>query len=651
MGSNSSAQTMSVETGNASVPNHRPIYPTFKHKGLQNLDGENNCFLNVTIQALWHLGPFRIELQRLLIEQQHQRNNENIKPSGDKESEKDPDLISVLSNLFVQYEFSELSVLPPTELRIILHELTQRFEIGSMADCNDAFVTILERIHEESKSSCPTPSKCLSHRVFGGVVLEQSVCDKCGASSEPTLRSDFIYYTMASELVAQAQEVWASNLTVLGSTVPMSASIPAPQDTKNSNVQINFGTLLKKCIDHGIQSCPSVADDDASVGLSRRSSRRGFHTIENPILQTVGTPIQRSPRPSQCTGTGWVISHSLEAPLALAISIGWTQTRECAENIHELLSLISYTINLVDVFGLIDDGISQNDSAPANSSVKSKSSTRSSLFRRPSREPINTTQEKQSQVQSKNKGPTYVFRGLVCYYGKHYVSIFQEYRPGEAQFLLFDDSNIRVIGTWSDVKAECLKSLYQPVLLLYELERESSKYVMNPTTDLSPLKVEKNYVDPKPVVPSEPKPSNDTKRNHLLKSTEEVQSKTDERDLITWEEDIAMDDLKPSSRKVTQINVHKVSDGNLDETLKQFGEISAKTYDNPKSNGPASTLPPHLTRSITSEFAAVYAETDRSFREKARLSQLGELIFRYPKPYHLLSFRTKGTFTRAHIIR
>ena len=47
------------------------------------------------------------------------------------------------------------------------------------------------------------------------------------------------------------------------------------------------------------------------------------------------------------------------------------------------------------------------------------------------------------------KGPSYVFRGLVCYYGLHYVSIFQEHQQDEAkpvQFLLFDDHNVRLIG-------------------------------------------------------------------------------------------------------------------------------------------------------------------------------------------------------------
>jgi hypothetical protein len=49
-------------------------------------------------------------------------------------------------------------------------------------------------------------------------------------------------------------------------------------------------------------------------------------------------------------------------------------------------------------------------------------------------------------------------------------SHFQESNNGEARFLLFDDQKVRPIGGWEDVKKECMKSLYQPVLLLYELQ-------------------------------------------------------------------------------------------------------------------------------------------------------------------------------------
>ena len=41
------------------------------------------------------------------------------------------------------------------------------------------------------------------------------------------------------------------------------------------------------------------------------------------------------------------------------------------------------------------------------------------------------------------------------------------------QFLLFDDQKITKLGEWEDVKRECLRSSFQPVLLLYEIENSS----------------------------------------------------------------------------------------------------------------------------------------------------------------------------------
>jgi hypothetical protein len=41
---------------------------------------------------------------------------------------------------------------------------------------------------------------------------------------------------------------------------------------------------------------------------------------------------------------------------------------------------------------------------------------------------------------------------------------------GSFEYLLFDDLSIKPIGDWEAVKAKCVRSCYQPVLLLYELE-------------------------------------------------------------------------------------------------------------------------------------------------------------------------------------
>ena len=40
-------------------------------KGLQNRVGEQNCFLNVVIQGLWHLRSFRDKFQSSTAEHRH----------------------------------------------------------------------------------------------------------------------------------------------------------------------------------------------------------------------------------------------------------------------------------------------------------------------------------------------------------------------------------------------------------------------------------------------------------------------------------------------------------------------------------------------------------------------------------------------------
>lgn len=60
----------------------------------------------------------------------------------------------------------------------------------------------------------------------------------------------------------------------------------------------------------------------------------------------------------------------------------------------------------------------------------------------------------------------YVLRSIICYFGHHY----QAYALSEEleQWLLFDDTNIQLIGSWQDVKAMIRNSRLQPSVLFYE---------------------------------------------------------------------------------------------------------------------------------------------------------------------------------------
>ncbi|XP_062858942.1 inactive ubiquitin carboxyl-terminal hydrolase 54 isoform X2 [Trichomycterus rosablanca] len=56
--------------------------------------------------------------------------------------------------------------------------------------------------------------------------------------------------------------------------------------------------------------------------------------------------------------------------------------------------------------------------------------------------------------------------GMVCYYGKHYSTFF--FQTKIRKWMYFDDAHVKEIGPkWKDVVARCIKSHYQPLLLLY----------------------------------------------------------------------------------------------------------------------------------------------------------------------------------------
>lgn len=60
----------------------------------------------------------------------------------------------------------------------------------------------------------------------------------------------------------------------------------------------------------------------------------------------------------------------------------------------------------------------------------------------------------------------YIFRGMVVFYGRHYMAYF--YSERFDAWYQYDDSKITRVGNWTDVKNKCIKGLTQPILMFYE---------------------------------------------------------------------------------------------------------------------------------------------------------------------------------------
>jgi hypothetical protein len=279
------------------------------HKGLSNEVGENNCFLNVTIQALWHVEAFKLSLKSILSKSELYMLN-------------DESLLGVLCNLFIQYEFADLKILPPSQLRELLGKLSAKFKLGEIADANEALDTILNRIHTERVHFCPDVDKCLSHKVFGASFLEQSICKTCLASSEPNLRDDFLLYFNVNDIINQSEilfEIEKEKLenfdnsnnknSILGINIKDNFLNKFVNNKSIDDIYIEFGKILKNCRVFET-SCPSLEEGENNNKIKIKNNSNN----NNSNLYSTGV---------KCNAKATMQFYSLETPLALALSIGY----------------------------------------------------------------------------------------------------------------------------------------------------------------------------------------------------------------------------------------------------------------------------------------------------------------------------------------
>ena len=193
------------------------------HRGLENDLGDNHCFLNVVIQALWNLQSFR---KLLLNAPWHQHDGE------DQEIARSTCCYCALKSLFNDFASSEADTIPPDSLRQALssvYDAKGRFKTGDMEDATETIEAILGILHacnvqpmQQVSTTCNCSSSnhllgpsaefveeasnfgchpvCLAHQVFGLEVVDVARCSFCGATGEPSVAASYVYSAYVTEL-------------------------------------------------------------------------------------------------------------------------------------------------------------------------------------------------------------------------------------------------------------------------------------------------------------------------------------------------------------------------------------------------------------------------------------------------------------------
>lgn len=59
---------------------------------------------------------------------------------------------------------------------------------------------------------------------------------------------------------------------------------------------------------------------------------------------------------------------------------------------------------------------------------------------------------------------------MVSYYGKHYKAYFKRTHTKEKEWVVFDDSTVKKLGSkWTDIVNQCRDGHQQPFILFYEI--------------------------------------------------------------------------------------------------------------------------------------------------------------------------------------
>ncbi|CAL5369182.1 unnamed protein product [Camellia sinensis] len=147
--------------------------------GLRNV-GENNCFINVIVQSLWHLRKFRGKFLR--------------RSTPAHVHIKDPCIVCELRGIFIALREAKEGddAVSPTTLRIALSKWQDcNFQEGQKNDAFEALVAILDVLHWsftfDSDSKLPGSSytdsrncdndACIAHTVFGINIIENLNCN------------------------------------------------------------------------------------------------------------------------------------------------------------------------------------------------------------------------------------------------------------------------------------------------------------------------------------------------------------------------------------------------------------------------------------------------------------------------------------------
>uniref|UniRef100_A0AAV1TSK9 USP domain-containing protein n=1 Tax=Peronospora matthiolae TaxID=2874970 RepID=A0AAV1TSK9_9STRA len=395
--------------------------PLSARKGLRNDLGANNCFLNVIIQSLWHVRSFRVLIAMGDHAVHHRcrgdpltvcKSEQEVLNLGSSVESVTPCLLCELEQIFVMYQFAEQSVLDVDRVRLALGDT---FALGAMNDATETLETILDALHYDTfnRMLALRHKGANRHVSIGGLQKVEDMSE--------SLRQDAASITCEPQCVAH--RLFQMNLmelkvcTVCGHTAePM------------MNTDFLYRVYAQELLDNARAGSKGEEKKQMTLEEALREEARAQDVAGTCDMCERGAPRALS---------RWILT----LPMVFSISIIWSSNQVHKTDIKDWMELLSSQCATSAGFEETQQGLDLGRIFRLDNSMEASS--------------------------------TYSFRGLVCYYGRHYVGFFASRSLDEdgvecERWFLFDDTRVKLVGAWADVRLRVERGCYQPTLLFYE---------------------------------------------------------------------------------------------------------------------------------------------------------------------------------------
>jgi len=366
------------------------------------------------------------------------RNSYHGSSSVQNDSKEQNCIYCALKEIFVEYSEGRSAELCSDPLRIALsstYETQSRFQLKQMDDAAEAYEAIVQSLHDAIQQTGAHASHqeiclsgCIVHQTLSNVVQEYN------SSEEPSL--------LYNQFVQYVSVVGLGNLYHSEKEKEREREREKRREREVEKENQRRAFLVKAL----------ELEDDKNSFTNLSGSESNFVPIlgedEKKIKQlNFSQMIQKVVHENspQDKNGNTIFPHIKNQPKVFTLGLIWKSHLVSDLELESLLDTISPVINFEDIFYLEAEP-QENGTSSSKGTNKGKGTKR----HKP---------QKQKQAM--------ILRGMVCYYGHHYVTIL--YNRETSKWVLFDDTVIKTIGsTWNDLVTKCLSSRLQPSLLFYQ---------------------------------------------------------------------------------------------------------------------------------------------------------------------------------------